>query len=129
MRAADIQTDTAQPHTLPVQRLQIAGCSCSLFLPADYGDEKKYYPVLYVNGEMPIGEVLSEVRRAGIPMDFIVLSIEPENWNDDFTPWGAPSLRRGEEQPKGKAQAYLYRLVKEIKPYMDEAYRTKPEPE
>lgn len=129
MRAADIQTDTAQPHTLPVQRLQIAGCSCSLFLPADYGDEKKYYPVLYVNGQMPIEEVLTEVRRAGIPMDFIVLSIEPENWNDDFTPWRAPSLRRGEEQPKGKAQAYLYRLVKEIKPYMDEAYRTKPEPE
>lgn len=129
MMRADIQTDTVRQQMQPVQKLQIAGLSCSLFLPTDYRDEMKHYPVLYVNGELPIEEVLTKVQKAGIPIDFIVLSIEPESWNDDFTPWRAPSFRKGEDPPQGRAQTYIYRLVEEIKPYMDGIYRTKPEPE
>lgn len=112
-----------------VQELQIAGLSCSLFLPNDYCCTTRSYPVLYVNGEIPIIEILTQMHKAGIPADFILLSIRPENWNDDFTPWSAPPFRKGEDAPRGRAQTYIFRLVREIKPYMDARYRTKPEAE
>lgn len=112
-----------------IREIQIAGMSCSLFLPQDYSMGTERYPVIYINGEIPVEEVLAEVRRAGCGTDFILLSVKAENWNDDFTPWRVPAFRKGEEAPQGRAREYIGRLSGEIKPYMDANYRTKPEPE
>lgn len=99
--------------------------SCSMFLPENYSAGTERYPAVYINGEIPVGEVLAEAGNT----DFILISVKPKNWNDDFTPWSAPAFRRGEERPQGRAKEYLFRLAEEIKPYMDANYRTKPGPE
>lgn len=110
-----------------IQGLQIAGLSCRLFLPQDYGDAGRRYPVVYVNGEIPLEEIVKKAAKMGVGLDFLILSVQPENWNDDFTPWGAPPIRRGEDAPAGLADAYLRRLTGQIKPYVDAHYRTETE--
>lgn len=111
-----------------IKELQIAKLSCSLYLPSDYELQTARYPVIYINGEVPITEILTELKKMSVPPDFLLLTIRPQNWNDDFTPWGAPAFREGEAAPKGNADIYIAKLINEIKPYMDEHYRTKPEP-
>ncbi|MDE7199499.1 MAG: alpha/beta hydrolase [Lachnospiraceae bacterium] len=112
-----------------IQELQISGMDCRLYLPSDYDEGTKHYPTIYVNGEIPIEEILTELVENGGQTDFLLLSVKPSSWNDDFTPWTAAAFRKGEEAPAGRADDYLSCLVKEIKPYMDTCYRTKPEPE
>lgn len=112
-----------------IEELQIAGLCCHLYLPPDYGEGAKRYPTLYVNGEIPLEGILTDLVDVGVQTDFILLSIKPKNWNDDFTPWAAPAFRAGEAAPQGRADAYLSCLTKEIKSYMDAHYRTKPEPQ
>ncbi len=112
-----------------VQKIQIAGFTCNLFLPRDYEKSDRHYPVIYINGDVQTEEIADEIRKAGSETAFLLLSIRPGNWNDDFTPWSAPAFRKGEEAPKGLADIYLAHVVKEIKPYIDANYRTKPEPE
>ena len=114
---------------IQIYEIQIAGLSCKLYLPADYNNTQKHYPVIYVNGEIPVEEVVHEVKRIGAGSEFLLLSIQPTDWNDDFTPWSAPAFRKGEKDPAGKADEYLLRLTREIKPFIDANYRTKPEPE
>ena len=112
-----------------VKKLQIAGLSCTLYFPLNYSNTQKRYPVIYVNGEIQIEEVMAEVKRAGAAAEFFLLSIQPTSWDDDFTPWSAPAFRRDEEAPAGNADSYIRRLTEEIKPFIDANYRTKPEPE
>ncbi len=112
-----------------IEEHQISGMNCRLYLPPGYEEGREHYPVIYVNGEVPIEGILTELVGKGARTDFLLLSIKPESWNDDFTPWAAPAFRAEEEAPRGRADAYLSCLTKEIKPYMDARYRTKPEPE
>lgn len=111
-----------------IEEHQISGMSCRLYLPPGYEEGRDRYPVIYVNGEIPIEKVLTELVKAGARTDFLLLSIRPESWNDDFTPWTAPAFRAGEEAPQGRADIYLSCLTEKIKPYMDTHYRTRPEP-
>lgn len=111
-----------------IQELQISGMTCHLYVPSDYDMGIKRYPTVYVNGEIPVGEILTELTKGNARTDFILLSVKPRNWNDDFTPWTAPAFRKNEEAPGGRADVYLSCLTKEIKSYMDTHYRTMPEP-
>ena len=111
-----------------VQELQIAGLSCSLLLPKGYDTGTDRWPVLYINGEIPVAEIMAALDKAKIPAEFILVAVRPESWNDDFTPWSAPSFRKGEMPPQGRAKRYLGRLTEEIKPYIDANYRTQPSP-
>jgi len=110
-----------------IKEIEIANLPCSLYLPPNYDLQTAYYPVIYINGEVPLEEILTELEKMSVPADFLFLSIKVQNWNDDFTPWKAPAFRNGEEAPKGNADVYIEKLTNEIKPYMDEHYRTKPE--
>lgn len=114
---------------LQIQELQIAGKNCRLYLPPDYAERTEHYPIIYVNGEIPIEGILTKLAEKGARTDFLLLSIKPQSWNDDFTPWTAPAFRKGEETPAGRADAYLSCLAEEMKPYMDAHYRTKSESE
>lgn len=111
-----------------LKKITISDMSCELFLPAGYEKSTRRYPVIYVNGEIPVREVLTEIVAAGVQPDFIVLALCPKDWNDDFTPWPAPAIRRDEAPPQGRAGEYIGKLCGEIKPYMDANYRTMPEP-
>lgn len=112
-----------------IKELRISGMSCRLYVPPGYDDGEERYPVIYVNGEIPIEEIMTILVNKGVRTDFFLLSIKPESWNDDFTPWTAPAFRSGEEAPQGRADAYLSCLTEKIKPHMDMHYRTRPEPE
>ncbi|MDE7429883.1 MAG: alpha/beta hydrolase, partial [Lachnospiraceae bacterium] len=81
--------------------------TCQIYLPLDYNEGEKYYPTIYVNGEIPVNDILTRLVENDIPTDFILLSIRSKNWNDDFTPWPAAAFRKGEEPPHGMADAYL----------------------
>lgn len=115
------------PYGVFLQELQIAGFDCRLYLPPNYDESTERYPTVYVNGEIPLERMLTILVKNGARTDFILLSIRPKSWNDDFTPWTAPAFRAGEEAPQGRADTYLSCLTEKIKPYMDEHYRTKPE--
>ncbi len=110
-----------------IEELQIAGFDCCLYLPPNYDESTVRYSTAYVNGEIPLEGILTILVKNGVRTDFILLSIKPKSWNDDFTPWAAPAIRAGEEAPQGRADAYLFCLTEKIKPYMDAHYRTKPE--
>lgn len=123
------QTNINKKNKVQVREIQIAGLSCQLYLPTGYNNTQTHYPVIYINGEIPVEEMINEVKKIGTDAEFILLSVQPNNWNDDFTPWSAPAFRKGEDAPAGMADNYIYCLTEEIKPFMDANYRTKPEPE
>lgn len=112
-----------------IEELTIADLTCCLYLPPDYDRKQTHYPVIYINGEVPVTKLLAELKKMSVPAEFLLLSIKPQNWNDDFTPWTAPAFRNGETAPKGNADAYIEKLITKIKPYIDDHYRTKREPE
>ena len=125
----DNQTGIKKDNHIQIDEIQIAGLACNLYLPSGYNNTQKHYPVIYVNGEIPLDEIVNEVKKVGVAAEFLLLSVQPGDWNDDFTPWCAPAFRKGETAPAGKADEYILRLAEEIKPYIDTNYRTKPEPE
>lgn len=124
----DRQTSIGKNNHMQIIEIQIAGLSCNLYLPAGYNNAQEHYPVIYINGEIPVQEVIGEVKKTSINTEFLLLSIRPHDWNDDFTPWSAPAFRKGEKDPAGKADNYIRCLAEEIKPFIDTNYRTKPEP-
>lgn len=112
-----------------IKPMKIAGMDCQLYLPESYENSMEFYPIIYVNGEIPIEDILAELKKQNSSPEFLVLSVKPNNWNDDFTPWSASAFRAGEESPRGNADKYIEVLTKQIKPFMDEKFRTKKEPE
>lgn len=113
-----------------IQNLTIAGYECSLYLPQEYCMDGRRYPVVYMNGEDDIQEIM-EIMEPHYGADcgkFILLSVMVEDWNDDFTPWTAPPLSKKDKPFGGGAAGYINVLVNTIKPFMDEHYKTMPEP-
>jgi predicted alpha/beta superfamily hydrolase len=113
-----------------IQNLNICGYDCSLYLPKGYGLPGMRYPVAYVNGGNDPGGFMCETeRRFGEGCTaFVLLNINPRSWDDEFTPWPAPALKRGNKPFGGCAAAYLNSLANTVKPFMDEHYKTRPEP-
>ena len=115
----DEMKETVMNQKIDLQETEIAGLSCKIALPPGYDASDQSYPVIYINGDIPLQEVIAETVRAGACRDFIMTAVIPGNWNDDFTPWGAPAIRKGEAPPKGQADQYIARLTEHIKPFMD----------
>lgn len=112
-----------------MEQLVIAGMECSLFLPEKYEENRTDYPVIYVNGDVPLEEILEQMEKRREKTEFLMISVKARNWGRDFTPWKAEAIRKEETPPEGKADDYIKVLVDCIKPYMDTHYRTKTEPE
>lgn len=112
-----------------MEHFEIAGTECTLLLPDGYEEEKKRYPVIYMNGELPLEPIREQVKKQHGNPKVLFVSVKSENWGRDFTPWRAEAVRKGENPPEGKADAYIKKLTEQIKPYIDTRYRTKTEPE
>lgn len=114
-----------------IKNFNIDGYRCSLYLPDGYMTGNKRYPVIYVNGGDNINEIIkaiepyfdSKCRR------FILLNVEPKSWNDDYTPWPAQALTSKSRPFCGFAGKYIHLLENNIKPFIDDHYRTQKEPE
>ncbi|MDF2881403.1 MAG: putative esterase [Clostridiaceae bacterium] len=114
-----------------INNLNICGCPCTLYLPQGYQTSGTNYSVVYMNGENEISEIM-EAMEPHFDVDceeFILVDVHSENWGSDYTPWPAPALAKKAEPFTGGASEYLNFLINKIKPYIDENYKTKPEPE
>ena len=104
-----------------------------VYLPADYAYSGKRYPVLYMqdgqnlfdvkssfSGEWMIDEYLDSIDFAGI-----VIGIDNggESRILEYNP------NHTKEHGKGLGREYLHRVVTILKPFVDEHFRTLPEPE
>ncbi len=102
-----------------------------LYLPEGYKNSDKKYPVIYMHdaqnlfdkstsyaGEWQVDETLDSLHAK-----VIVVGIEHGNEKriDELTPY--PNAKYG----GGKADLYLDFIVKNLKPYIDQNYRTKPD--
>ncbi|KGL62437.1 alpha/beta hydrolase [Polaribacter sp. Hel1_85] len=105
-----------------------------LYLPPNYDTSSKKYPVIYMHdaqnlfdqetsyaGEWEVDETLNELfKKTG--KSFIVVGVENGGAKriEEYTPW--KNLKYG----GGKGSIYVDFLVKTLKPYIDNNYRTKP---
>lgn len=114
-----------------LDKLNIAGIECFVYLPPDCRNSGIRYPVIYMNGGEGLYEIMDGVEphfnKSCEP--FIIISLRPENWNVDFTPWPAPALTVKDEPFGGRAKVYLDSLETKVKPYVDSHWHTKPGPE
>ncbi|PQB03008.1 esterase [Polaribacter filamentus] len=106
-----------------------------LYLPPNYHSSTENYPVLYMHdvqnlfddttsfvGEWAVDETLNELyHKTG--KSFIVVGVENggEKRIEEYTPW------KHEKYGGGKGDIYINFLANELKPFIDENYRTKSE--
>lgn len=104
-----------------------------IYLPPDYDDSGKDYPVLYMHdgqnlfdiatafsGEWEVDESLNALFENG-DEGIIVVGIDNGGTHrlDEYSPWVNPQYGGGE------GQAYVEFIIETLKPYIDEQYRTK----
>jgi predicted alpha/beta superfamily hydrolase len=121
-----------QVFTLTIASSQLKGTKkIWVYLPKNHMTSKKKYSVIYMhdaqnlfdaktsyNGEWNIDEKLDSLNAP-----VIVIGIEHGNDKrmDELTPF------KNEKYGGGKADAYLEFIVKTLKPYIDQTYKTKPD--
>lgn len=114
-----------------IRNLTFNGYDCLLYFPPEYETARLNYPVVYVNGEDEIQEIMEGVEPyfGEECQAFLLLSVQSQNWNDEYSPWSVPALKKN-EKPFGEGAAnYLRFLTENVKPFIDGHYRTKLEPE
>ncbi|NOZ12137.1 MAG: T9SS type A sorting domain-containing protein [Acidobacteria bacterium] len=105
-----------------------------LYLPPDYEENTKSYPVLYMHdgqnlfdaqtsyaGEWEVDETLNDLADQGYSVPFVVGIDNGGTLRiDELTPWYNPQYGGGE------GDEYLAFIVETLKPYIDQHYRTVP---
>ncbi|MFY8021189.1 MAG: alpha/beta hydrolase-fold protein [Bacteroidia bacterium] len=106
-----------------------------IYLPSDYQSSTKSYPVLYMHdgqnvfdvttsfsGEWGVDEALTAREKLGLSTA-IVVAIDNGGSKrlDEYSPFVNPQYGGGE------GEAYTDFIVQTLKPFIDSAYRTKPE--
>ena len=104
-----------------------------IYLPPDYDESKKSYPVLYMHdgqnlfdeatsfaGEWQVDETLNELYK-NKNFRLIVIGIDNDSSKrmDEYSPWKSNKYNGG-----GEGDAYLDFIVETLKPYVDKNYRT-----
>lgn len=104
-----------------------------LYLPPDYSSSNKNYPVIYMHdaqnlfdnatsylGEWSVDETLNDYYSKN-KRGFIVVAVENGGAKriEEYTPW------KHQKYGGGKGGIYVDFLVNELKPYLDQNYRTK----
>jgi predicted alpha/beta superfamily hydrolase len=108
-----------------------------IYLPPDYEDSGKYYPVLYMHdgqnvfdaftsfsGEWEVDESLNQLFGNG-DEGIIVVAIDNGGANrfNEYSPWVHPTYGGGQ------GDEYMQFIVETLKPYIDDNYRTRTERE
>lgn len=110
-----------------------------LYLPPGYATSQRRYPVLYLHdgqnifdeatafaGEWDVDGTLNQLAASGHdPTGCVVVAIDNggERRLDEYSPWVNERLKKG-----GEGGRYVDFLVQTLKPYIDQHYRTRPDP-
>lgn len=116
-----------------IPNLNSIGHKVWIYLPPNYDNTSKKYPVIYMHdaqnlfdaatsyaGEWEVDETLNKLyEKTG--KGFIVVGIENggEERLNEYTPW------ENKKYGGGKGAIYVDFIVKTLKPYIDDQYRTK----
>ena len=108
-----------------------------VYLPPDYANSQKYYPVLYMqdgqnlfdqstsfSGEWQVDETLNNLFQQGDD-GIIVIGIDNGGANriNEYSPWVNP------QYGGGQGDEYLEFIVNTLKPHVDSLFRTRPQRE
>jgi predicted alpha/beta superfamily hydrolase len=134
------KTSTAQANvSVLADKLAMPGLNRSrqirLYLPPNYAQSQKSYPVLYMHdaqnlfdvrtsyaGEWGVDETMNALAAAG-KLELIVVGIDNgENKRmNELNPWSNPEFSPAE------GKQYVEFIVNVVKPYIDQHYRSKPD--
>ena len=106
----------------------IAGRQCYVFLPSNYKNEDKAYPVVYMNGDEATYSLLKEVDYLS-SLSYIMILIISEDRLNEMTPWPSPSLHIKFPDFGGRGDEYINYVEHKLKPMVDQTHRTLPSPE
>ena len=104
-----------------------------IYLPLDYSTSNKSYPVMYMHdgqnlfddktsyaGEWEVDETLNKLyKEKGFGLIVIGIDNGGEKRMDEYSPWKIDKYGGGE------GDAYVDFIIKTLKPYVDDKYRTK----
>ncbi len=133
----ETKKSTAQPNVIVLDKqFEMAGLDRNrqirIYLPPDYMKTDKKYPVLYMHdgqnlfddltsyaGEWGVDESLNELAKTS-GLELIVVGIDngAEKRMNELGPW------ENKEFGKAEGKQYMDFIVTQIKPYIDNAYRT-----
>ncbi|NIM58444.1 MAG: tetratricopeptide repeat protein [Candidatus Aminicenantes bacterium] len=106
-----------------------------IYLPENYHSSKKEYPVFYLlDGEFFINQATAAVQflsncpyiRQNLIPELIVIGIVSNDRNRDFTPTHMPVYEAFRFPTSGGANKFFNFLKKELMPFIEKEYRTKP---
>ena len=106
-----------------IELTTIAERQCFVFLPNNYENEDKSYPVVYLHGDEAIYSLLKEADFLS-EVSYIIVGIISENRLNELTPWPSPSLHPKFPNFGGEGNEYLSFIETKLKPAVDEKYRT-----
>ncbi len=110
------------------EQLTIGTREVLLYLPPSYGESCRRYPVAYVQdgGFLFTGCIryLEHLFLSGQLSELILVGLETENRNEEYTPWPAGPLGGNAEGFGGKGREYVDEVADVLKPYIDDHYRT-----
>lgn len=101
----------------------IAGRQCFVFLPNNYENEDKSYPVAYLHGDEATYSLLKEADFLS-DISFIIIGIISENRLSELTPWPSHSLHPKFPDFGGEGNRYINFIENKLKPEVDMRYRT-----
>ncbi|AAK79923.1 hypothetical protein BJV85_001912 [Clostridium acetobutylicum] len=105
-----------------------------VYLPPTYGKGDNHYSVIYMQDGDIVIKILNELMdlienksKKDVYDESIIVGVKPIVRNDDYTPWEAEAISKGSSEFGGRGDIYLNFLIKKLKPYIDNKYRTKKE--
>lgn len=113
---------------IEMQQLEVEGRKLTVFLPPSYALSGRPYPVVYLHDGaklmMSTLNYMYRLFREGLLAEVIVVGVESEARNDEYTPWPANAATAGKEPFGGLGTNYLNELADVIKPEIDRLFRT-----
>ena len=106
----------------------IAGRECFVFLPNNYENEEKSYPVVYLHGDKSVYSLLKDADFLS-DLSFIIIGIISQKRLDELTPWPSTSLHPRFPDFGGEGDEYIKFIENKLKEKVDATYRTLTSPE
>ena len=110
-------------------KVEFGSRKLSIYLPPTYLASDKSYPVVYMQdgGELFASGLnyMDMLFREGQLPEVIVVGIETNHRNTEYTPWPAAALVPHFPPFGGEGRAYVDMVADHIKPFIDGQYRTR----